>query len=130
MLGDEAAAKRSRNKRERGGCDGHSDEVAGKEVKRFPLVRVNNFTSGIDVTPKGHVLAAQGDNTITEYDPDGKIVWQAKANANTSATRLPNGHTLVASNPGQNVVELDSAGRVVWEYRAPAGYYPFRARQR
>jgi hypothetical protein len=105
-------------------------DTTGKEIKRFPLARINNFTSGIDVTSKGNIIAAQGDNTITEYDPEGKVVWQAKTNANTSATRLPNGHTLVASNPAQSVVELDNSGRVVWEYRAPAGHFPFRARQR
>src|SRR5262249_41092663 len=105
-------------------------DAAGKEVKRFPLLRIGQFTSGIDVTPRGHILVSQSDNTVTEYDLDGKVVWQAKSNMNTSATRLPNGHTLVASHQGQSVVELDGGGRVVWEYKAPPGHGPFRARQR
>ncbi len=105
-------------------------DAAGKELKRFPLQRTNNWTSGVEVTPKGTILVAQSDNMITEYDLEGKVVWQAKAANNTSATRLVNGHTLVASYNNQTVTELDGNGRVVWEYRAPAGYHPFRARQR
>ncbi|HYV37946.1 MAG TPA: HEAT repeat domain-containing protein, partial [Gemmataceae bacterium] len=105
-------------------------DATGKELKRFALQRTNNWTSGVEVTPKGNILVAQSDNMITEYDPEGKVVWQAKAPSNTSATRLINGHTLVASYNNQTVTELDGNGRVVWEYRAPAGYHPFRARQR
>jgi HEAT repeat protein len=106
-------------------------DTAGKQIKRLPLVRMHNWTSGIDVTPKGHILVAQGNNnSIVELDQDGKVVWTGKAPQNTSATRLINGNTLVASYNQGNVIEIDSASRTVWEYKAPAGFHPFRARRR
>jgi outer membrane protein assembly factor BamB len=105
-------------------------DATGKELSRFTLQRTNNWTSGLELTPKGNILVAQSDNMVTEYDPEGKIVWQLKAPNNTSATRLINGHTLVSSYNNQSVTEFDLTGRVVWEYKAPPGYHPFRARQR
>jgi HEAT repeat protein len=103
----------------------------GKELKRFTMNRTNNFTSGIDITPKGTILVAQNDNTVMEYDQDGKVVWQAKTSPNpTTASRLANGHTLVCSYNVSSVTELDQSGRVVWEYKAPPGNNAFRARQR
>jgi HEAT repeat protein len=104
-------------------------DAAGKEIKRFPLATQLQFWGGIDVTSKGHPLVAHSDNTVKEYDLNGKVVWQANGNSITSATRLANGNTLIASYTGQ-VVEVDHAGRVVWEYRAQQGYHPFRARKR
>jgi hypothetical protein len=117
-------------------CLGNQNDVlifdtVGKEIKRLPLVRMHNWTSGIDVTPKGNVLVAQGnDNSVVELDKDGRVVWKGKATQNTSATRLPNGNTLVSSYNLANVLEIDSTSKTVWEYRSQAGYHPFRARQR
>ncbi|HYV36130.1 MAG TPA: HEAT repeat domain-containing protein [Gemmataceae bacterium] len=112
-------------------------DATGKEIKRFSLplfggtsavvAQVPNFAGNIDVTPKGHVVVVLNDNTVAEYDPNGKIVWQAKASGNR-ATRLPNGNTLVASQAG-GLVELDHAGQTVWQYQPPAGYQAVRARR-
>ncbi len=107
-------------------------DATGKEIGRFPLQSSHNNAYGaIDVTAKGNVIVPHDDNVIREYDAAGKVVWSAKAPAGNinSATRLANGHTLIAClNVG--VFELDNAGRVVWEYRSPPGFQPFRARQR
>jgi hypothetical protein len=46
----------------------------------------------------------------------------------TSATRLPNGNTLVASTMGQQVLELDRTGKTVWEYKNPQR--PWKVRRR
>jgi HEAT repeat protein len=105
-------------------------DTTGKELKRFNLMRMPNWTSAIDITPKGHILVAQGDNQITEYDPEGKVVKQLNSNQNTSATRLSSGHTLVSSYQNQTVVELNGTGTVVWTYKTNVPYRPFRARQR
>ncbi len=106
-------------------------DATGKEIKRFTLNRTNNYTSGIDITSKGTILVTQNDNMVTEYNPDGKVIWQAKTNLNpTTASRLANGHTLVCSYNGPSIIELDQNGRTVWEYRSPPGNNAFRARQR
>ena len=107
-------------------------DATGKEVKRFPVPQAKstsllNSLGNIDVTPKGHIVIVQNDNSVIEYDPDGKIVWQARAPGNR-ATRLPNGNTLVSSPMG-SVLELDGTGRTVWQYAPPAGYQAVRARR-
>jgi HEAT repeat protein len=105
-------------------------DASGKEVKRFKLELPQQWTSRIEMTPRGNLVVARGIDEIAEYNPDGEIVWRAKASQNTSASRLANGHTLVASHSNASVVELDRTGRVVWEYKSPAGFNPFRARKR
>ncbi|HYV37310.1 MAG TPA: HEAT repeat domain-containing protein [Gemmataceae bacterium] len=108
-------------------------DATGKELKRFTVNQPSNNAYGaLDVTPKGTVLLSHNDNTIREYDLDGKTLWQAKSPGGniTSATRSANGHTLVACGNTNTIYELDAAGRVVWEYRSPPGFQPFRARQR
>ena len=57
-------------------------------------------------------------STVTEYNTEGKSVWEATLPGGvTSATRLSNGHTLVASSPSGSVIELDRSGKAVWEYK-------------
>ena len=112
-------------------------DATGKEIKHFtvPLfgagvlavVQVPMVSGNLDVTIKGHIVVVQSDNTVAEYDLDGKLVWKVNATGNR-ATRLPNGHTLVASE-SSGVVELDIAGKTVWQYQPPAGHQTLRARQ-
>jgi HEAT repeat protein len=106
-------------------------DAAGKEIKRFTVSQQGFAAVGnIDVTPKGNILVVEL-NAVKEYNPDGKVVWQAKTPAtNQSATRLSNGNTLVSSYSSATVTELDGQGRLVWEYQSPPGYHPYRARQR
>jgi HEAT repeat protein len=108
-------------------------DAKGNELKQFP---VGPFLLGssqpavmgnIDVTPKGHVLVANANNSVVEYDPDGKVVWQANIIGNR-VTRLANGNTLVASET-TGIVELDMNGKTVWQYQPPPGYQALRARQ-
>jgi outer membrane protein assembly factor BamB len=107
-------------------------DATGKEIKRFSVPVSNSGTiyaimGNIDVTNKGHLIVALNDSSVAEYDLEGKMVWQSKAQVNR-ATRLPNGNTLVASLNG-GVVELDSSGRTVWQYTPPIGYQTMRARR-
>jgi hypothetical protein len=107
-------------------------DATGKEIKRIAVPQTKgssplNTVGNIDVTPKGHVLFAHSGGTVSEYDADGKVVWQAKASGHR-ATRLANGNTLVALTSG-GVVELDAAGRTVWQYDPPGGLHAIRARQ-
>lgn len=55
------------------------------------------------------------DKVVREYDPAGKVVWEAKApHMPFTAIRLPDGNTLVGCTHGNLVVELDRAGAEVW----------------
>jgi Tfp pilus assembly protein FimT len=87
------------------------------------------YGCGIDILPNDHVLYPQfGSNKVTEYDADGKVVWEATVQQPTSAMRLPSGNTLVASQQLQKVVEINRAGRVVAEIKE--SYHPMRALRR
>ena len=98
----------------------------GQEVRAFPLGRQGSSVSGLDVLPNGRILVSrQADDTVVELDSDGNVQWQAKAAGCLSATRLPNGHTLIAGN--SDATEIDQANNVVWEYK---GSHFFRARRR
>lgn len=56
------------------------------------------------------------DKVVREYDPKGKVVWEAKTpNMPFTAIRLENGNTLAACTHGNLLVELDAKGKTVWE---------------
>jgi HEAT repeat protein len=102
---------------------------SGKEVRSFPLGAGGSWTSGIDITAQGHILASNHNtNKVEEYDQSGKKVWEAAAPAITTATRAANGNTIVCSYFNNRVFELDRNGKVVWEHKDEL--HPFRARRR
>ncbi len=103
----------------------------GKELKRFPSGRSSSsgWPSGIDVTAQGRIVISQhNENRLWEVDAEGKLLWQAPVPGIVTATRLPNGHVLVATGSNQLVTELDRAGKSVWEYKT--GVQIWRARRR
>jgi HEAT repeat protein len=93
-------------------------DAAGKELKSFN-VTVASYSN--EVTPKGGVIVpVQYQNKVTEYDADGKTVWEATVNQPTAVARLPNGNTLVASEMGPvKLIEFDRAGKQVAETSTP-----------
>jgi HEAT repeat protein len=88
---------------------------AGKEVKTYRVEQL--MTNGNDILPNGNVvLAQQWQNRVVEVDPTGKKLWEAQIAQPMSATRLPNGNTLVSSQQWPpKVYELDHKGQVVKE---------------
>ncbi len=103
-------------------------DATGKEVKSFHVGYIPSWS--VEVLPNGRVIVPQANlNKVVEYDPDGKVVWEASTiQYPTSAVRLPNGNTLVSSQSTMQVVELNRAGKVVWEYQDAISV--FRARRR
>jgi HEAT repeat protein/outer membrane protein assembly factor BamB len=104
---------------------------SGKEVRTFALGAGGGggWTSGIDVTAQGRILASiHNNNRVEEYAPDGKKVWEGAAPAITTATRAANGNTIVCSYNSNRVFEMDRNGKVVWEHKDTL--HPFRARRR
>jgi hypothetical protein len=63
-----------------------------------------------------------------ENNLENKVIWEANVTWPTSAQRLPNGNTLVASVQAMRVVEIDRGGKVVWEYKD--NIQPIRAHRR
>ena len=100
----------------------------GKEVKSFSVAGVSNF--GNELLPNGHVLIPLNwQNKVTEYDHDGKAVWEATVLRPMAVCRLPNGNTLVASQQWPaKMYEIDRTGKQVSETTLPS--YVTRIRRR
>ncbi len=91
-----------------------------------------NYYATVDITPTGKALCTLM-NSITEFDVDsGKAGWTANFQFATSAVRLKNGNTLVASQNMGKVVELDKDGKQT-KFQitgTDANFRPFRAFKR
>jgi outer membrane protein assembly factor BamB len=66
--------------------------------------------------PNGHYLVPQLlDRVVREYDPAGKVVWEAKTpHMPFTAIRLADGNTLIGCTLGNLVIEVDRDGKEVW----------------
>jgi HEAT repeat protein len=94
-------------------------DAAGKEQKnvRFPF-NPNIGINWAEILPSDHVLITTlGNGKVTEYDGDGKQVWEATIQPSAGPTRMPNGHTLVPTNNNTRIVELDRTGKQVGELK-------------
>jgi HEAT repeat protein len=103
-------------------------DAAGAELKSFTIPAA--MTNGIEVLPDGHVLACVlWMNKVTEFDGDGRAVWEATMTQPMAACRLPGGNTLVALQQWPaKVVEIDRQGKQVGEFTA--ALYTNRMRRR
>jgi len=64
----------------------------------------------------GYLACAENPGVVTEYDAEGKIVWEYPTNTRVfGAIRLRNGNTLIATGSGNSVIEVTPAKEVVWE---------------
>lgn len=95
------------------------DVTGNNEPATFPA-HVKTFGGRIDVLPNGNVLVPENaNNRVVEYDPRGRIVWDAQVSQPVAAVRLANGNTLVTSMNENRAVEFDRTGRQqVWEHKA------------
>ena len=93
-------------------------DVDAKPVRKVPLPQ--GFWVGIeDLAGDRFLVADSSKGRIVEVDATGKVLWEANVPGACGITRLPNGHTLVATNG--RVVELDRGGKGIWERKVP-GY--------
>ncbi len=77
------------------------------------------------------LICHEEEGRVSEYAPDGKIVWEyrvplfdqqprpghgpeAWGNQVFNALRLPNGHTLMTTGNGHGVLEVTPEGEIVW----------------
>lgn len=76
-----------------------------------------------------YLVCHEGDGTVREYDPTGKVVWSYKLDLNGkprtdghqghgaevfNAVRLRNGNTMIAGGNNNRVFEVNRDGKVVW----------------
>lgn len=78
-----------------------------------------------------YLVCHEGDGTVREYDPQGKVVWSYVLDLNGrprspghgpeghgtevfGAIRLPNGNTMIAGGNNNRVLEVNRAGQIVW----------------
>jgi HEAT repeat protein len=94
------------------------EAATGKPLKTIHLGNVSGGWSGIEAVPGGCYLAAfLSSGKVLELDPAGKAIWEFTMPGACHATRLANGHTLVASTTRMKLVEVDRAGKIVRETR-------------
>jgi hypothetical protein len=101
-----------------------------KELKGFNIGGWFNVFGGLEVLPNGRVLVANNQwSKVTEYSPDGKVIWEAKnIQWPSSAFRLPNGQTVVSSQNSNKIIVLDRKGKEVWSHTADGMVYLARRR--
>jgi len=78
-----------------------------------------------------YLVCHEGDGTVREYDPQGKVVWSYVVDLNGrprsdghgpeghgtevfGAIRLPNGNTMIAGGNNNRVLEVNHDGKIVW----------------
>jgi hypothetical protein len=93
------------------------DSTWKREVR---AIRPTNHASGatywasVEPLPNGrYLLALAGANRAIEIDTSGQIHWECRVPRAVFATRLRNGHTLIAAFDGRFVVEVDREGKEV-----------------
>src|SRR5262249_32834949 len=92
-------------------------DAKGKELRTMNIqVKIANGIGGVEFLRNGGLLAVQGDR-LAEYDPTGKITWSVAVKGPYPVTRLPNGHTLIASTAERRFLPFDPRGREVWEHK-------------
>ena len=96
------------------------NKVTGKTDLEFTLpVKNSKSVHGqfrhARMTDRGTFLLAHMDlGKVAEYDGKGNSVWSVDVPSPWSASRLPNGNTLITSNK-TFVREVDPAGKTGWE---------------
>ncbi len=101
-------------------------DAGGKEVRSFTLPMI--MGNGVEVLPDGHVLVCiQWTNRVTEYDGEGRGVWDVGVPQPMAACRLPGGNALVAQATAR-VIEVDRDGKTVGEIAANLPAYRLRRR--
>jgi hypothetical protein len=94
------------------------------EIKLLPdsLIKAghSSYMRNARKLDNGNYLVAHfGKKVVREYNPQGKVVWEASAPGGPhTAIRLPNGNTLVSEGDAKkdpHVYEFDKTGNIVWE---------------
>ena len=100
-------------------CEINMNRVIELGRDRKPRWTITGVNSPVDalVLPNNRVLIAEHSaNLVTERDLKGNVIWRKNVNGNPhNLQRLPNGHTLIATNV--QVVEVDRNGKEVFNLK-------------
>src|SRR5262249_50357285 len=102
----------------------------GKEIRVIAQnLQGTGYWSSVEALPNGRYLVALGAaHKAVEIDANGKVFFECAVQAPGHASRLPNGHTLVASIEQSYVAEFDRTGKELWKQNT--GGRTFRAWRR
>ncbi len=104
-------------------------DAQGKQVKTYQASLPGCVAMNAEVLPGDRVVTSLNINRVAEYNDKGKSVWECNVVNPAVPHRLPNGHTLVAQNGGNQLYELDRKGKVITE-KKNLEYHPWRIRRR
>jgi hypothetical protein len=86
------------------------------------------YRAGLEPLLNGRfLLALGGSNRVIEIDASGKIRWEHRVCTPMSATRLRNGHTLIACFEDRCLIEVDRAGKEI--NKQPLSGRPYAVRR-
>jgi hypothetical protein len=88
-------------------------DTAGKRVRTIPLQSQGMWVGIQDLPGDRFLMANSARGRVLEVDSAGTVLWEAQLPGACGVARLPDGHTLVATQG--KVVELDAEGKSVWE---------------
>ncbi len=96
-----------------------------KVVNTFNVGQVQVLFGNFDILPNGNILMPEfQNNRVVEYNTTGQLVGPAlSVQWPNSAVRLPNGHTLVASQNAHRVTEFDRNGHEYWTYQCDGAVF-------
>lgn len=107
---------------EQGPCRAVEVNRKGEVVKETPLTTnekgAHRQLRHIRKLKDSNLLAChEGDATVREVDPDGKVVWEFGACPSVfEAQRLPNGNTLISCGTDGRIIEVTPDKKIVWEF--------------
>jgi len=96
-------------------------DAEGEIVQQIPLgPNGRGKTRQAEMLDSGNVLVcAENPGTVTEYDTEGKIVWEYEIGTRVyGAIRLRNGNTLINSGSGNSIVEVTPDRQIVWQAKS------------
>ena len=92
-----------------------------KNKKQTTSYDIDVRTSGgkVDILPNGNSLITEVyGNRVTEFNNEGKEVWNFECEQPVAAVRLPNGNTLITSMTQMKALEIDPKGKEIWSYKS------------
>jgi HEAT repeat protein len=92
---------------------------AGKELHTFTVQNLGNWCSVEGLRNGRFLIAMMSQNKVVEVDIKGNIKKEFAAEGVHTATRLPNGNTLVAGMNNNLIAEYDRGGKQVWKMQSP-----------
>lgn len=88
----------------------------GKLMKEFPLKKGATNTRWARMTEQGHYVVASEAHGVTEYDADGKVVWDYPIQGRVyGARRLKNGNMFICAGGGNRILEVTAKKEIIWE---------------